>query len=161
VYPVFPLVLLGISYSVYASALWPSVALLIEPSYHATAYGVVTAVQNLGLAAIPIGELRSRFLAGPRSFPRLSHAPSPLAGVGKLMPSPKCPTYDDCVSHYTRVEMLLIGFGAVGFLSSLALALLDLSSKVPVLHWTAAKVAARKQKVLEDAMLSSTNFEAE
>lgn len=49
-YPVAPLLLLGLCYAIYASALWPSIALVIEPQFHATAYGIATAVQNLGLA---------------------------------------------------------------------------------------------------------------
>jgi MFS family permease len=34
--PTVPLVLLGFCYSIYASALWPSIALVIEPKYQAT-----------------------------------------------------------------------------------------------------------------------------
>ena len=79
--PEGPLVLLGLCYSIYASALWPSVALVTEKRHHGTAYGIVTAVQNLGLAAIPLG-------------------------VGKLQPTTSCPTYDDCVASWTRVETL-------------------------------------------------------
>jgi hypothetical protein len=60
IYPVGPLIVLGICYSVYASALWPSVALITQPRYHAMAYGVVTAVQNLGQAAVPLGAARAR-----------------------------------------------------------------------------------------------------
>lgn len=52
--PIFPLVVLGVCYSIYASALWPSIALVIEPELQGTAYGVVTAVQNAGLAISPI-----------------------------------------------------------------------------------------------------------
>ena len=51
VQPEGPLVLLGVCYSIYASALWPSVAKVAEPKYHATAYGVVTAVQCVRRAA--------------------------------------------------------------------------------------------------------------
>ena len=35
-YPVGPILLLGLGYSIYAAALWPSIALVIEPKYHAT-----------------------------------------------------------------------------------------------------------------------------
>jgi MFS family permease len=54
VFPTGPLVVLGLCYSIYASALWPSVALVIEPDLQGTAYGIVTAVQNLGLALSPV-----------------------------------------------------------------------------------------------------------
>lgn len=110
-----PLLLLGFSYAIYASALWPSVALVIEPEYHATAYGIVTSVQNLGLAVAPMI-------------------------VGTLMPAANCPTFDECVSHYVKVELLFIGVGGVGFLSGLLLNFVDYRNKIPVLNWTDAKV---------------------
>ena len=120
VYPVAPLVVLGICYSIYASALWPSIALVTEPAYHATAYGVVTAVQNLGLAAVPLG-------------------------VGLLMPSPSCATYAACTGAYENAEKLLIGFGSVGVLASLALNAADYRAEIPVLNWPESKVEAFKK----------------
>eukprot|EP00591_Stephanopyxis_turris_P003617 CAMPEP_0195521622 /NCGR_PEP_ID=MMETSP0794_2-20130614/19064_1 /TAXON_ID=515487 /ORGANISM="Stephanopyxis turris, Strain CCMP 815" /LENGTH=617 /DNA_ID=CAMNT_0040651221 /DNA_START=15 /DNA_END=1868 /DNA_ORIENTATION=+ len=52
--PVAPLVFQGIAYSMYAAALWPSVPLTIEAKYTATAFGVITSIQNLGLAIFPL-----------------------------------------------------------------------------------------------------------
>lgn len=52
--PLFPLIVLGLCYSIYASALWPSIALVIPEAEQGTAYGVVTAVQNAGLALAPL-----------------------------------------------------------------------------------------------------------
>ena len=121
IYPVAPLVILGLCYSIYASALWPSIALVTEPAYHATAYGVVTAVQNLGLASVPLG-------------------------VGLLMPSPGCHPYSACVDSYQKAETLLIGFGLVGVLSSIALNIADYRCEVPVLNWSEAKVQAFKKE---------------
>jgi hypothetical protein len=120
-YPVVPLLLLGFAYAIYASALWPSIAMVIEPKYHATAYGIATSVQNLGLAVAPMV-------------------------IGTLMPASNCPTYDDCVRGYIHVETLLIGIGGVGFLSGLLLNAVDCASKYPVLNWTDAKVAAAKAR---------------
>jgi len=119
VYPVVPLVILGICYSVYASALWPSVALVTEPAYHATAYGVVTAVQNFGLAVVPLG-------------------------VGSLMPAPACRPFASCVAAYQRVELLLIGFGLVGILAAAALNVADTASEIRVLNWPEKRVAAAR-----------------
>ena len=111
--------MLGVCYSVYASALWPSIALVTAPAYHATAYGVVTAVQNLGLAVVPLG-------------------------VGLLMPAPTCRPFASCVAAYERAELLLIGFGAVGVAASIALNVVDAASKIPVLNWPEARVAAAR-----------------
>ena len=52
--PLYGLVILGLAYSIYASAIWPSIALVVNDSVVGTAYGIITAVQNMGLAAIPI-----------------------------------------------------------------------------------------------------------
>lgn len=45
---------MGIGYSVLACALWPMVAMVIPEHQLGTAYGVMQAVQNLGLAVVPL-----------------------------------------------------------------------------------------------------------
>lgn len=52
IYPVGPLVMLGLCYSIYAAALWPSIAVVVEPAYQATAYGACTAA--VAAAAAPL-----------------------------------------------------------------------------------------------------------
>ena len=120
-YPVGPILLLGLGYSIYAAALWPSIALVIEPRYHATAYGVATAFQNLGLAVAPMV-------------------------IGLYMPSANCPTYDACVASYARVELLLIGTGCVGLVCGVVLNLVDCTRKdgVQVLNWTSKRVEEKR-----------------
>ena len=49
-----PLSFLGLGYSVYAAALWGSVPYVVEPKQIGTAYGFVTAVQNIGLTISPL-----------------------------------------------------------------------------------------------------------
>uniref|UniRef100_K3WG66 Lysosomal dipeptide transporter MFSD1 n=1 Tax=Globisporangium ultimum (strain ATCC 200006 / CBS 805.95 / DAOM BR144) TaxID=431595 RepID=K3WG66_GLOUD len=49
-----PLVLQGISYSVFAAALWPSVPYVVEPKHVGSAYGAITSIQNVGLALFPL-----------------------------------------------------------------------------------------------------------
>lgn len=62
------------------------------------------------------------------------------------MPGANCPTYDACVAGYTKVETVLIGTGAVGFLCGIALNVADYSRKYPVLNWSEAKLSAAKEK---------------
>lgn len=52
--PVGPLVGQGLSYSGFAAVLWPSVPLVVQKQYIGLAYGVVTSVQNIGLASFPL-----------------------------------------------------------------------------------------------------------
>ncbi|CAI5744989.1 unnamed protein product [Peronospora destructor] len=49
-----PLVLQGVAYSVFAAALWPSIPYVVEAKHVGTAYGAITAIQNIGLALFPL-----------------------------------------------------------------------------------------------------------
>jgi MFS family permease len=52
--PVFALILLGCTYSLFASIIWPSVSLVVKNSVVGLAYGVTTALQNFGLVIFPM-----------------------------------------------------------------------------------------------------------
>ncbi|XP_076435777.1 lysosomal dipeptide transporter MFSD1-like [Babylonia areolata] len=52
--PYVGMVVMGLAYSVLASALWPQVSLIIPGHQIATAYGIMQAIQNLGLAVISL-----------------------------------------------------------------------------------------------------------
>eukprot|EP00941_MAST-03F_sp_MAST-3F-sp1_P005548 g5548.t1 len=52
--PVFPLVLLGIGYAIYTAAIWPAIPDVVADDRKGLAFGLVTAVQNAGLALIPL-----------------------------------------------------------------------------------------------------------
>jgi len=58
--PVFPMIVLGAAFVLVPAAMWPSVPLLIDERRVGTAYGLMTAIQNLGLLAFPYlnGRLR-------------------------------------------------------------------------------------------------------
>jgi len=52
--PVIPLIGQGVGYALYASVLWPCVPLTVETRQIGTAFGVVTSIQNIGLALFPL-----------------------------------------------------------------------------------------------------------
>jgi len=52
--PYIPMIIMGLAYSILASALWPMVALIIPSHQLGTAYGIMQAIQNLGLAVISL-----------------------------------------------------------------------------------------------------------
>ncbi len=60
VYPAFPMVVLGLSFSLVPSALWPSVPLIVREEKIGTAFGLMTMIQNIGLFLFPYlnGKLR-------------------------------------------------------------------------------------------------------
>ncbi|EEQ98025.1 transport protein, putative [Perkinsus marinus ATCC 50983] len=53
-HPVISMTVLGLSYTVFASAVWPLVAAAVPPRKTGAAYGVTTAAQNFGLAITPV-----------------------------------------------------------------------------------------------------------
>ncbi len=59
-HPVFPMVVLGFSFSLVSAILWPCVPLIVSERATGTAFGLITMIQNFGLAATPwlIGYLR-------------------------------------------------------------------------------------------------------
>ncbi|CEG42787.1 major facilitator superfamily [Plasmopara halstedii] len=63
-----PLLLQGVAYSVFAAALWPSVPFVVEAKHVGTAYGAITAIQNIGLALFPLA-VASEFNHNNRYIP--------------------------------------------------------------------------------------------
>lgn len=61
-----PMIILGLSFSLVPAIMWPAVALIIEPKRLGTAYGLMTMIQNIGLAGfnLIIGFSNDHFHAG-------------------------------------------------------------------------------------------------
>lgn len=59
-YPIIPMIMLGAAFVLVPAAMWPSVPLVIKKEHVGTAFGVMTAIQNIGLFLFPIlsGKLR-------------------------------------------------------------------------------------------------------
>ena len=47
------MIVLGAAFVLVPACIWPSVPLIVEPQRVGTAFGVMTAIQNIGLAAFP------------------------------------------------------------------------------------------------------------
>jgi MFS family permease len=52
-YPAIPMIVLGLSFSLVPAAMWPSVPLIVEKRLTGTAFGLMTMIQNIGLAVLP------------------------------------------------------------------------------------------------------------
>jgi MFS family permease len=61
-YPVYPMILLGFSFVLVPAAMWPSVPLIVRSDRVGTAFGLMTAIQNIGLGLFPLlnGLLRDK-----------------------------------------------------------------------------------------------------
>jgi MFS family permease len=68
--PVLSMLCLGVVYTIFAGALWPSFALTVPQKQLGTAYGIATALQNGGLAFVPllVGHLQATPSADPGNF---------------------------------------------------------------------------------------------
>jgi MFS family permease len=53
IYPVAPMILLGAAFVLIPAAMWPSIPLLVKKETEGTAFGLMTMVQNIGLALFP------------------------------------------------------------------------------------------------------------
>jgi len=51
-HPLVPIIFMGLSFALVPGALWPSIPMIIPSKETATAFGVMAAIQNTGLAAI-------------------------------------------------------------------------------------------------------------
>lgn len=52
--PLLALIILGLTYSMFASVIWPAISLVVKKNLVGFAYGVTTSIQNAGLALFPI-----------------------------------------------------------------------------------------------------------
>merc|ERR1711935_985304 len=82
---------MGVAYSFYAAAVWPAVVYVVNEDQVGTAYGLVTAVQNTGLALVP-----------------------QLVGL-LVKTNPDCDPSKDA-GGYFDVELMFMIFGACGVL---------------------------------------------
>jgi len=62
IYPAYPMLLLGFSFVLVPAAMWPSVPLIVRSERVGTAFGLMTAIQNIGLGLFPLlnGLLRDK-----------------------------------------------------------------------------------------------------
>jgi len=54
IYPVFPMIALGAAFVMVPAAMWPSIPLIVRKERIGTAFGLMTAIQNIGLALFPL-----------------------------------------------------------------------------------------------------------
>jgi MFS family permease len=53
-YPAYPMIALGAAFVLVPAALWPTVPLIVRKERVGTAFGLMTAIQNIGMAVFPL-----------------------------------------------------------------------------------------------------------
>jgi MFS family permease len=73
--PIVPVAMLGISFSLIPAVMWPSVAYIVDKRKLGTAYGLMTMIQNIGLAAFNWAVGKANDLAGASAANPEGHIP--------------------------------------------------------------------------------------
>ncbi|KAI9175796.1 hypothetical protein H9P43_006160 [Blastocladiella emersonii ATCC 22665] len=95
--PLAAMLPLGAAYSLYGTAMWPSIACLVhDPHLVATAYGIATSALNASLAVVPVV-------------------------VASLLVAADDPQGGDPVAKYLPVEFFFVGLAAAGLVAAAAL----------------------------------------
>lgn len=81
IYPAYPMVLLGFAFVLVPAALWPSVPLIVKPKMVGTAFGLMTAIQNIGLALFPWLNGKLRDITGDYVASQVMFASLGLVGL--------------------------------------------------------------------------------
>ncbi len=81
IYPAYPMALLGFSFVLVPAALWPSVPLIVREERVGTAFGLMTAIQNIGMALFPLLNGLLRDTTGSYVASQLMFASLGVAGL--------------------------------------------------------------------------------
>lgn len=80
-YPVIPMIMLGAAFVLVPAAMWPSVPLVIKKEHVGTAFGVMTAIQNIGLGFFPYLNGKLREITGSYTASQVMFACLGFAGL--------------------------------------------------------------------------------
>lgn len=83
--PIAPLIGQGIAYSLFSAVIWPSVSLTVPKQNTGTAFGVVTSMQNMGMALFPLAIAAIFNSNGRRYLPNVEFFFAACAAVGLVV----------------------------------------------------------------------------
>jgi len=79
--PAFSMIVLGAAFVLVPAAMWPSIPLLVEKERVGTAFGLMTAIQNIGLLAFPYANGKLRDVTSGYGLSQTMFAGLGLAGL--------------------------------------------------------------------------------
>lgn len=80
-YPVIPMIVLGAAFVLVPASMWPSVPLVVKKEHVGTAFGVMTAIQNIGLGLFPYLNGKLREITGSYTASQVMFASLGLVGL--------------------------------------------------------------------------------
>ncbi len=81
IYPAWPMIVLGLAFSLVPAAMWPAVPLIVKEERVGTAFGLMTMVQNIGLMLFPFLNGRLRDLTHNYTASMVMFASLGIAGL--------------------------------------------------------------------------------
>lgn len=116
-------IMMGLFYSVLVSSLWPLVPWVVNENVLGVSYGVMTALQNTGMAVFPIivGNVLDRFTPQANTAEMANALLSEGKSVVNKLPS---------LQGYVYTELLFVGAAFVSLVASVALLIFDLRGDV-------------------------------
>ena len=113
--PIVIMVMQGVFFSLMIPSLWPAVPVVVDAKLVAVGFGLMMSIQNVGIATIPL-------LVGSILDAHTLASNSTLTNTSALRSSQP----DATPEGYFKVEVLMLGIGAVGCLLALVLLCYDL-----------------------------------
>jgi MFS family permease len=80
-YPVVPMIALGVAFVLVPAAMWPTIPLIVPKDKVGTAFGLTTMIQNIGLAVFPFLNGKLRDLTGEYTASAVMFAGLGIAGL--------------------------------------------------------------------------------
>jgi MFS family permease len=81
IHPMFPMIILGISFVLIPAAIWPSIPLIVPRETVGTGFGLMTMIQNVGLALFPVLNGRLRDMTHSYTSSQIMFASLGIAGL--------------------------------------------------------------------------------
>ena len=81
IYPVYPMIALGVAFVLVPAAMWPTIPLIVPKDKVGTAFGLTTMIQNIGLALFPFLNGKLRDLTGSYTASAVMFAGLGVAGL--------------------------------------------------------------------------------
>jgi MFS family permease len=148
--PVVMMALMGVIYSFLVSSLWPAVPFIVSAELVGLAYGIMTAMQNAGLATFPL--IAGAILDG--YTPEQKPLCSTLLHNGTLPPRIDCTNTTSAplptAEGYRYTEMLFMGAAAAGTVLAVVLLIVDKATNNGMLSAAPARRAELKAKMVTE-----------
>lgn len=125
--PYISMVMMGLFYSFLVSGLWPSVPFAVDENVVGISYGILTALQNAGLATFPLisGAILDDYTPATPPTPLINVTTAPNSTNYTMIPGPKPDDPLPTNEGFTLALLVFMGSAGVSLAASIVLVLVD------------------------------------